>query len=104
MTDRLSDQARWRRAFPAQPELTFDVERMTGLVAERVHKMGVDDVVTGIGPAGVVGVVRGNRTLSGRVARLRADMDALTSYPWCSMSWCLETEWQSCPASTSSPD
>ena len=73
----LSELVKWRRDFHAHPELTFDVERTAGLVAERLEQMGVDDVVTGVGRTGVVGVIRGNSSLSGRVVGLRADMDAL---------------------------
>lgn len=85
----LSELVKWRRDFHAHPELTFDVERTAGLVAERLEQMGVDDVVTGVGRTGVVGVIRGNSSLSGRVVGLRADMDALpmqeqTNLPWAS--------------------
>ncbi len=73
----LSELVKWRRDFHAHPELTFDVERTGRLVTERLKQMGVDDVVTGVGRTGVVGVIRGNSTLSGRVVGLRADMDAL---------------------------
>jgi amidohydrolase len=73
----LPDLIAWRRDFHAHPELTFDVHRTAGLVAERLRDMGVDDIVTGIGRTGVVAVIRGNSTASGRVIGLRADMDAL---------------------------
>lgn len=73
----LSELTAWRRDFHAHPELTFDVHRTAGLVADRLTAMGVDEVVTGIGQTGVVGVIRGKSTSSGRVIGLRADMDAL---------------------------
>lgn len=75
--DQLSELIRWRRDFHAHPELTFAVDRTAGLVAERLSAMGVDDVVTGVGRTGVVGVIHGRSTKSGRVVGLRADMDAL---------------------------
>lgn len=67
----------WRRDIHAHPELLYDVHRTAGLVAERLRAFGCDEVVTGIGRTGVVGVVRGARGSSGRTIGLRADMDAL---------------------------
>lgn len=67
----------WRRDFHANPELLYDVERTAGLVAERLREFGVDDVVTGLGRSGVVGVIAGRTNTSGKVMALRADMDAL---------------------------
>jgi amidohydrolase len=73
----MPDLVAWRRDFHAHPELLFDVERTAALVAERLRAFGCDEVATGIGRSGVVGVIRGRSTLSGRVIGLRADMDAL---------------------------
>jgi amidohydrolase len=67
----------WRRDLHAHPELLFDVHRTAGLVAERLRAFGCDEVATGIGRTGVVGVIRGRLTGSGRTIGLRADMDAL---------------------------
>jgi hippurate hydrolase len=67
----------WPHDFYTHPELTFDVHRTATLVAEHLSTMGVDEVVTGIGKTGVVGVIRGAANASGRVIGLRADMDAL---------------------------
>ncbi len=47
------------------------------MVAEKLRSFGVDEVTTGIGRTGVVGVIRGRRSGSGKVVGLRADMDAL---------------------------
>jgi hippurate hydrolase len=69
--------AEWRRDIHANPELGFDVHRTAGLVAEKLRGFGCDEVVTGIGRTGVVGVIRGKTGGSGRVIGLRADMDAL---------------------------
>lgn len=67
----------WRRDIHAHPELLYDVHRTAALVADKLRAFGCDEVVTGIGRTGVVGVVRGARGSSGRTIGLRADMDAL---------------------------
>lgn len=69
----------WRRDFHAHPELMYDVHRTAAFVAERLRSFGCDEVVTGIGRTGVVGVIRGRHSRTGTVGAigLRADMDAL---------------------------
>jgi amidohydrolase len=69
----------WRRDLHAYPELLFDVHRTAGIVADKLKTFGCDEVVTGIGRTGVVGVIRGRKQGAGgdRVIGLRADMDAL---------------------------
>jgi len=67
----------WRRDLHAHPELMFETHRTAGIVADKLRDFGCDEVVTGIGRTGVVGVIRGRQTGSGRVVGLRADMDAL---------------------------
>ncbi len=67
----------WRRDFHEHPELVFDVHRTAGLVVERLKAFGVDEVVTGVGRTGVVGIIKGRTNHSGKVVGLRADMDAL---------------------------
>jgi hippurate hydrolase len=69
--------AEWRRDFHQHPEIGFEVHRTAGIVAEKLEAFGCDEVVTGIGRTGVVGVIRGRKTQSGKVMGLRADMDAL---------------------------
>ena len=69
--------AGWRQDIHAHPELLFDTHRTSALVAEKLRSFGVDEVVEGIGRTGVVGVIRGRDSASGRVVGLRADMDAL---------------------------
>ncbi len=71
------DVTEWRRDIHANPELQFDVHRTAALVAEKLKEFGVDEIVTGIGRTGVVGVIKGRRNGSGRTIGLRADMDAL---------------------------
>jgi hippurate hydrolase len=67
----------WRQDIHAHPELLFDVHRTAGLVAEKLKSFGCDEVVTGLGRTGVVGVIRGKRDAGNRTIGLRADMDAL---------------------------
>jgi amidohydrolase len=66
----------WRRDIHAHPELLYDVHRTAALVAEKLRSFGCDEVVTGIGRTGVVGLIRGSKA-GDRVIGLRADMDAL---------------------------
>jgi hippurate hydrolase len=66
-----------RRDFHRHPELLFDVQRTAGIVADKLKEWGVDEVITGIGRTGVVGVIKGKGQDSGKVIGLRADMDAL---------------------------
>jgi amidohydrolase len=69
----------WRRDLHAHPELQFDVHRTAASVADKLKAFGCDEVVTGIGRTGVVGVIRGRKqgATGNRVIGLRADMDAL---------------------------
>ena len=69
--------ASWRQDLHANPEILFDVHRTAGIVAEKLKTFGVDEIVTGIGRTGVVGVIHGKSNTSGKVIGLRADMDAL---------------------------
>ena len=62
------------------PELLYDVHRTAALVADRLREFGCDEVITGIGRTGVVGVIKGSRPAGNgdvKVIGLRADMDAL---------------------------
>lgn len=67
----------WRQDFHQHPELLYDVHRTAGKVAELLKSFGVDEIVTGIGKTGVVGVIKGRQNSSGKAIGLRADMDAL---------------------------
>jgi len=75
------DIAQWRRELHANPELLYEVHRTAAFVAERLAEFGVDEVVTGIGQTGVVGIIHGKLGDGGsapkKVVGLRADMDAL---------------------------
>lgn len=69
----------FRRDIHAHPELKFQEERTAARVAEALREMGADQVLTGIGGTGVVGLVRGRGVSRGefQCVGLRADMDAL---------------------------
>ncbi|WP_227270348.1 M20 aminoacylase family protein [Roseobacter weihaiensis] len=69
--------AAWRQDLHAHPEVLFDTHRTSGIVAEKLSAFGCDEVVTGIGRTGVIGVIKGKSDTSGKVVGLRADMDAL---------------------------
>lgn len=67
----------WRRDLHENPEIMYETHRTAGIVAEKLESFGCDEVTTGIGRVGVVGVIKGKTDTSGRVIGLRADMDAL---------------------------
>ncbi|TGD45421.1 amidohydrolase [Pseudotabrizicola sediminis] len=73
----LPEITEWRRDFHTHPELLFEVHRTASRVADLLRGFGCDEVVTGIGRTGVVGVIHGKTDTAGRVIGLRADMDAL---------------------------
>lgn len=78
----MSDEiAGWRRDLHENPELLYDVHRTAGIVADKLKSFGCDEVATGIGHTGVVGVIHGRKQAngkgSGKVIGIRADMDAL---------------------------
>nr|WP_319384403.1 M20 aminoacylase family protein [uncultured Roseibium sp.] len=81
IVNRLADLAdeitAWRRDFHENPEVLYETVRTAGKVAELLESFGVDEVTTGIGRTGVVGVIKGRNGGTGRTVGLRADMDAL---------------------------
>jgi amidohydrolase len=80
VADLQPDIQAWRRDIHQYPELLYDVHRTAEFVASRLREFGCDEVVTGLGRTGVVGVIRGRKEAGNgdiRVIGLRADMDAL---------------------------
>lgn len=68
----------WRHDLHAHPELLYDVHRTAATVAGKLKAFGCDEVVTGLGRTGVVGIIHGRKASeSGKAIGLRADMDAL---------------------------
>src|SRR5258706_3039679 len=65
-----------RRDIHAHPELAFQESRTSQLVADRLAAWGIE-VHRGLAKTGVVGVVQGRKSTSGRAIGLRAAMDCL---------------------------
>lgn len=76
-----SELTAFRRDLHAHPELGYEELRTAGRVVEALKLFGVDEVHTGIGKTGVVGIIRGRGGMGAgtgeRSIGLRADMDAL---------------------------
>ncbi len=64
-----------RRDIHRHPELGFREKRTAALVADKLRALKFDEVRTGIGITGVVGILKGGRP--GPIVAIRADMDAL---------------------------
>jgi hippurate hydrolase len=80
VADLQPDIQAWRRDIHEHPELLYDVHRTAAFVADRLREFGCDEVATGLGETGVVGVIRGRKQGGNgdiSVIGLRADMDAL---------------------------
>ena len=79
VADLQPDIQAWRRDIHENPELLYDVHRTAAFVADRLREFGCDEVATGLGKTGVVGVIKGKQPGKGEinVIGLRADMDAL---------------------------
>ncbi|HXD47059.1 MAG TPA: M20 aminoacylase family protein [Pseudolabrys sp.] len=77
VADLHADITAWRRDLHANPEILYEVHRTAATVADKLKAFGCDEVVTGLGRTGVVGVIRGRKGKSERTIGLRADMDAL---------------------------
>jgi amidohydrolase len=80
VADLQPDIQAWRRDIHQHPELGYDEHRTAAFVAERLREFGCDEVATGLGGTGVVGVIKGRKPAGKgdvRTIGLRADMDAL---------------------------
>ena len=64
-----------RRDLHRHPELSNREERTSRVIADRLRALGLDEVRTGVGKYGVVGILKGAKP--GPVVAVRADMDAL---------------------------
>ena len=86
------DITAWRRDLHENPEILFETHRTSATVAEKLRSFGCDEVVEGIGRTGVVGVIKGNETGSGKVIGLRADMDALPIHEQTGLEYASKTD------------
>src|ERR1700684_4603 len=80
VADLQPDIQAWRRDIHEHPELLYDVHRTAAFVADRLREFGCDEIATGLGKTGVVGVINGRKSATNggiKVIGLRADMDAL---------------------------
>lgn len=87
-----NDITAWRRDLHAHPEILFETHRTSATVAEKLRAFGCDEVVEGIGRTGVVGVIKGRSTASGKVVGLRADMDALPIHEETGLEYASKTD------------
>ena len=74
IADMQQEMVAWRRDIHAHPELGFEEQRTSDIVAKKLAAFGCE-VHRGIGGTGIVGVLRAGS--SSRTISLRADMDAL---------------------------
>ncbi|CAD7042377.1 amidohydrolase [Pseudorhizobium endolithicum] len=81
-----TEATEWRRHLHQNPELLYDVHDTAAFVEARLKEFGADEIATGIGGTGVVGIIRG-RGPGGRVIGLRADMDALPLEEMTGRAW-----------------
>jgi len=71
-----ADLVHIRRDIHANPELAFEETRTSQIVADKLAEWGIE-VHRGIAKTGLVGVIKGKQSGSGRTVGLRADMDCL---------------------------
>lgn len=73
-----------RRDLHAHPELGFQEQRTSDIVANFLQQLGIE-VHRGIGKTGVVGILK--KGISERMIGLRADMDALPMQDQSGTDW-----------------
>lgn len=76
-SEMLPEISEWRRDLHVHPELRFEEHRTADFVAAKLKEFGCDEVLSGFGKTGVIGVIRGASGSSNRTIGFRADMDAL---------------------------
>ena len=70
------ESVQWRHKIHSEPETAFEEVKTSALVAGLLESFGIE-VHRGLAKTGVVGILRGQQTTSGKSLGLRADMDAL---------------------------
>lgn len=88
----LPEITQWRRDLHENPEILFETHRTSAIVADKLKAFGCDEIVTGIGRTGVVGVIKGKANGSGKVIGLRADMDALPIHEQTGLDYASKTD------------
>ena len=91
-SEMLPEIIEWRRDIHENPEILFETHRTAAIVAEKLQDFGCEEVVTGIGRTGVVGVIKGKTNTSGKVIGLRADMDALPIHEQTGLTYASKTD------------
>jgi len=76
IAERTEEIVGWRHDIHAHPELLYEVQRTAAKVEKLLAEFGVEDLTTGIGRTGVVGVIRGKNG-PGKTVAFRAELDAL---------------------------
>ncbi len=66
-----------RRYLHTIPEIGLELPRTAAYVTERLKALGVEDIRTGIAISGITALIHGTKPGAGKVALIRADMDAL---------------------------
>ncbi|TFZ03557.1 M20 aminoacylase family protein [Ramlibacter humi] len=77
----------FRRDLHAHPEIGYEEVYTGGRVQEALKLCGVDEIHTGLGKTGLVGIIRGKQNSGGRMIGLRADMDALAMAETNDFAW-----------------
>ena len=85
-----AEVAGWRQHLHQHPEIGYEVHETAAFVAARLKEFGVDEIATGIGRTGLVGIIHGSKG-AGPTIGLRSDMDALpmaeeTGLPYASVN------------------
>jgi amidohydrolase len=86
-----ADVTEWRHHLHENPEILYEVHETAAFVAQKLSEFGVDEIVTGIGRTGVVGLIKG-RGKGEKVIGLRADMDALPLQEITGKDWASKTD------------
>ncbi len=71
-----AEVAGWRQHLHQHPEIGYEVHATAAFVTQKLRDFGVDEIATGIGKTGLVGIIHGTKG-AGPVIGLRTDMDAL---------------------------
>jgi amidohydrolase len=70
------DVIEWRHHIHQNPELSNREFNTAKMIADHLKSLDFDEVITGIAPTGVVGILKGGKP-GDRIVALRADIDAL---------------------------